>query len=362
MGVSVLGDTAQAWLVAAHASASSGEIVGLVDADAGPGRVALEVRYPDRRRRATIEVVPEPRAADACVIVAAADLDRQHEALASNPSRLAGRIVVLAPGGAGGAVRAAATFAAASVPVPALAEVPGFPVLGAVTGGTATISAVKRHLPIGVLEATDASAVTESVGPYLPDLVLAESVLATSLANTNNVVHPPLAILNAARIDAGVPFRFYRDGLSVAAAQLVEAVDHERLSVTDAVRLERVPIAEWFRRYYGDQGLAGDGIGPMLGTFEAFAESPGPATLRHRYLVDDVRSGLAVIEAVGQRLGLRMPVTAALCEIVSRLVGLDLRAGSADLASELLERGRTAPSSPASRRGVLASAGSRERS
>lgn len=362
MGVSVLGDTEQAWLVAAHASASSGEAVGLVDAGAAPGLVALDVRYPDCRRRASVEVVPAPRDADACVIVAAADLDLQLATLAANVSRLVGRTVVLAPGGAGGAVRAAAVFAAASVPVPALAEVPGFPVLGAVADRTATVSAVKRHLPIGVLEATDASAVTESVGPYLPDLVLTESVLATSLANTNNVVHPPLAMLNAARIDAGVPFRFYRDGLSLAAARLIEAVDHERLSVTDRLGLERVPIDAWFRRYYGDQGLAGDGIGPMLGTFEPFAGSPGPATLRHRYLVDDVGSGLAVLEAVGLRLGLRMPVTAALCEVISRLVGLDLRAGSADLASALLERGGSAPSSPASRGGVLTSAGSRERS
>ena len=362
MGVSVVGDTAQAWLIAAHAGASSGEVIGLVDAEAAPGLVALEVRYPDRVRGATVEVVPEPRVADACVIVAAVDLELQLATLAANASRLDGRAVVLAPGGAGGAVRAAAVFAAASVPVPALAEVPGFPVLGAVADGTARVSAVKRHLPIGVYDPADASAVIDAVGPYLPDLVLTESVLATSLANTNNVVHPPLAMLNAARIDAADPFLFYRDGLSVAAARLIEAVDDERLRVTDALGLEQVPIDGWFRRYYGDQGLAGDGIGSMLGTFEPFATSVGPATLQHRYLVDDVRFGLAVIEAVGLNLGLRLPVTTALCEVISRLVGLDLRAGSAGAAAALLERGRKAPSSPANRPGVLASAGTRERS
>lgn len=362
MSVSVLGDTAQAWLVAAHASASSGEAVGLVDAEISPERVMLDVRYPNGRRPATVELVPSPRDADGCVVIAAADLEQQRAILAANLTRLVGRTVVLSPGGAGGTVRAAAMFAAAGVPVPVLAELPGFPVLGAVAGRTVNVSAVKRHLPIGVLDAADERLVAELVRPYLPDLVRAETVLATSLANTNNVVHPPVAMLNAARIDAGVPFRFFRDGLSAAAARLIESIDRERLSVTDAVGLERIPIDEWFRRFYGDQGLAGEEIGRMLATFEPFAGSRGPTTLRHRYLVDDVRSGLAVIEAIGQQLGLQMPVTAALCEVISTLVGQDLRAGAADLASALLGRGRTAPTSPDTWRGALAPAGTRERS
>jgi opine dehydrogenase len=360
MGVAVLGDHGQAWLVAAHASASSGEAVRLLDARFTRERVTLDVRYPDGLRRATIDLGSELRDADTCVIVAATELDRQRATLVGELARLAGRTVILAPGGAGGSIRASALFEAASMPVPPLAELCGFPVLGAMAGRTVSLTAVKRRLPIGVLDPTDAVRVAESLRAYLPDVVTAESILATSLANTNNVVHPPLAVVNAARIDAGLPFRFYREGLTPAGARLIAAVDGERLRVTDSLGLERVSIVQWFRRFYGDQGLAGDDIGTILGTFQPLAESLGPSSLQHRYLTDDVASGLAVVEAIGQRFGVQMPVTEAVCDVISTLVGGDLRAGAAETAAALLERGRTAPASSDFQRGALASAGSRE--
>lgn len=360
MAVAVLGDNAQAWLVAAHASASSGEAVGLIDAGFPSDRVTIDVRYADRAAVATIELAPRLRDADSCVVVAAAELETQRATTLAALASLAGRSVILAPGGAGGAVGTAALLNRASIPGTSLAELTGFPVLGAIVGRTARISVVKRHLPIGVLDPADSSRVIDAIRAYLPDVEPAASLLATSLANTNNVVHPPLAVLNAARIDAALPFRFYREGLSAAGARLIEAVDGERLSVTDALGLERVSIEEWFRRFYGDQGLAGDDIGTMLGTFRPLAESLGPTSLRHRYLTDDVGSGLAVIEAVGQRLGLRMPVTAAICDIISTLVGHDLRAGAAETASALLDPSPAASTSPDDRVGAFASAGSRE--
>lgn len=360
MAVAILGDNAQAWLVAAHASASSGEAVGLVDAGFPRERVTLDVRYADREAVATIELVPGLRDGDSCVIVAATGLEAQRATALAVLTSLAGRIVILAPGGAGGAVRTAALLSDASIASTPLAELTGFPVLGAIEGRTAKISVIKRHLPIGALDPSHAGRIIGAIGAYLPDVELSENVVATSLANTNNVVHPPLAVLNAARIDAALPFRFYREGLTAAGARLIEAVDAERLSVTDALGLERVSIDEWFHRFYGDQGLAGDDIGSMLGTFRPFAERLGPSSLRHRYLTDDVGSGLAVIEAVGIRLGLRMPVIAAICDVVSTLVGQDLRVGTADTASALLDRGRAASISRGDQVGALASAGSRE--
>jgi len=332
MAVAVLGDNAQAWLLAAHASAASGEPARLVEAGFPTERRSVALRYQDGERAATIDLAPELHDEDTCVIVAASELHRQRAALTASLRRLPGRIVVLVPGGAGGALTAAALFAAESLPVPLLAEVTGFPVLGSIAGRVADIPVIKRGLPIGVLDAGSTVAVTEAVRLYLPDVVPASGVLATSLANTNNVVHPPLAVANAARIESGLPFRFYREGLTPAGARLMEAVDVERLAVTDALGLERVSITDWFRRFYGDQGMAGDDIGAMLGTFGPFAESPGPSHLRYRYLIDDVGSGLAVIEAIALRIGVPSPVISALCSIVSTLAGEDLRAGAAPTA------------------------------
>lgn len=342
MGVAILGDNVQAWLVAAHASASSGEAVRLLSPGWAPERVTLDVRYADHHALATIELGEALGDDDRVVIVAAPEIAQQRSALADAMERLEGRLVVLAPGGAGGSIVAAALIAAAGVPVSALAELTGFPVLGTVAGRTATITLTKRHLPIGVFDQGSREAVVAAIRSYLPDVDLAESVLATSLANTNNVVHPPLAIVNTAQIDSGIPFRFYREGLTPAGARLITAVDRERLAVTDALGLRHVSIEDWFRLFYGDQGLDGDDIGTMLGSFVPLAGSFGPTTVEHRYLVDDVGSGLAVIEAIGLQLGLPMVTTTAVCSAVSVVVGRDLRAGAGAIASATLERGRTA--------------------
>lgn len=365
MSLTVLGDNLQAWLVAAHASVSSGEPVALVAPAFERERLTLDVAYPDAHRVATLELAPElapEHHADRPVIVAAPDMYLQQAALAEALRTLDGCVVVLGPGGVGGAVRAAAMLREAAVAVPVIGELTGFPVLGAMSGRTATITAVKRRLPTSALDAAGTTSLVDSIGRYLPDVVPAQSILATSLANTNHVVHPPLALVNAARIDSGLPFRFYREGLTSAGARLIEAVDRERLSVTDALRLERVPIAAWFRRFYGDQGMAGDDIATMLGTFPPFTDSLGPSTLRHRYLVDDVGSGLAVIEALGRIIGVPMPITAAVCEVASALVGYELGAGATEAADALLMNASSLSSPSDARAGAFASAGNRERS
>lgn len=98
----------------------------------------------------------------------------------------------------------------------------------------------------------------------------------------------------------------------------------------------------------------------MLGTFAPLASSPGPSKTGHRYLTDDVESGLAVIEAVGRQLGLPMVAIGSVCEVVSTIVGCDLRAGAGDIARALLERGWTAPTSSPLQVGALTPAGTRE--
>lgn len=337
MVVAVLGDDAQAWLVAAHASASMGEPVRLVADGAHSETVTFDVAYADAVRPARVVTsagVPD----DVRVgIVAATQLDRGQAILRRSLAELSSRMVVLAPGGAGGAVRAADAFAAAGLPTPVVGELTGFPVLGSIDGRAVTIRLIKRHLPLGVLRATDTSRLAEALAPALPDVVPAANVLATSLANTNTLVHPPLALLNVGRIEDGRPYRFYREAVGPGAARLIRAIDDERLRVTDALGLEHVSVEGWFGRFYGDQGMAGEDIGTMLHEFGPLGESLGPTTLDHRYIRDDVTYGLAVIEAVGRRLGHDLPVTTSVCTALSHVAGVDLRAGADEIARACLD-------------------------
>lgn len=357
MAIVVLGDNPQAWLVAALAGLTSGEPIALTSPGLPADVIELSVSAPGRRGTARVLTGSKlPLDVGDPVVIVAPEIDEGRALASSYLPSLVGRIVVLAPSGAGGAISVADLFDGAGLACPTLAETTGFPALGSMTAGVAEISTVKDGLPIAALQADQTASVVAAMAPYLPRIVATVSILATSLANTNNIVHPPLTLINAARIDAGSSFTFYREGLTRAGTRAVEAVDAERLLVTDRLGLPHVSIAEWFARFYGRQGMAGSDVGEMLGTFPPLAGSQGPTRLRHRYLIDDIGTGLAVIEAVGHELGFDMPVTGAICTVGSQLVDQDLRVGARSLARRLLELAAPANEPPGSGKRLAAHA------
>jgi hypothetical protein len=339
MAIVVLGDSLPAWMMAAQASADSEDVVQLVAPDLSPGTRALVVETLAGRRAARVQTRPDlppvSPLADA-VIVVSDELGRSRDLVSTYLDGLADRLVLLAPGGAGGTVLAQQRFVERGLTPPILGETTGLPVLGSLQDGVAVVTSRKHGLPIGAARTDAAATLVHAFGHVLPGATAASSILATSLANTNSIVHPGLAIANAARIEGGVPFRFYREGLTAAGVRLIEAVDTERLEVTDALGLEHVPVTTWFDRFYGHMGIAGSDIGEMLRTFAPFDKSQAPTSMHHRYVVDDIGSGLAIIEALGLELGFEMATIGALCTIGSQIVGLDLRAGAASTAARLL--------------------------
>ncbi len=78
------------------------------------------------------------------------------------------------------------------------------------------------------------------IGPELeelyPGLVRSATVLEAGLNNANPIIHPPITILNAARIEVeGDNMFFYRDGVSPTVARLIRKLDEERMALLRAL-------------------------------------------------------------------------------------------------------------------------------
>ena len=93
---------------------------------------------------------------------------------------------------------------------------------------------------------------------------------------------------------------------------------------------------DWFATFYGDQGYEGRDLFDGLATFPPLEGSLGPATVEHRYLVDDVRYGIAVYEALGSALDVATPVISAVVTTLCAATGSDLRDAAPTLAALLL--------------------------
>lgn len=307
MVVAVLGDV-QAVPVAAYAAAMSGAPVHVVCTDA----TSVEEVDHDGEVRA-VEVLPtgELPAGQLEAVIMVAESRRLRDLLEPIAAQLAGVPLLLAPGGFGGVLRVLDWYAEWKLEPPLVAEATGFPVSGVVAGSRLTTRILKRRLPCASTGPEQTAYLVGLFSRFLPELE-ASDLVTTSLSNTNHMIHPGVVLLNAARVDNGEPFRFYREGISPALSSLLEAVDAERVAVAERVGAEALSVREWMLRFYADEGMAGPTIVDCLATFEPFDQVSGPTTLDYRYLVDDVPFGLAQWSLLARELGLPTPQMEAL--------------------------------------------------
>ena len=195
---------------------------------------------------ATTDLAEAVRGADAIMVCTQA---LTHERVARELAPLVGpgQLVILNPGSTGGALQLAHVWRSAGV-----AEPPPIAEFHTLTYGCRARGAeVSVSLKVGapILYATlPARAAGEWAGDLeamFPSLVRAADVLEVGLNNGNPVVHPPITILNAARIEnEGAAMLFYADGMSPAAAGLIRALDEERMALLRALGYPATPEPE----------------------------------------------------------------------------------------------------------------------
>jgi opine dehydrogenase len=163
------------------------------------------------------------------------------------------------------------------------------------------------------------------LGPELeaayPGLVRGASVLEAGLNNGNPVIHPPIALLNAARFEnEGHKVFFYRDGVSPTVARLIEKLDGERMALLRALGYPAQPDPVTSV----EQGYA-----TSTDYFECYAKGPvfaeftSPNTLDHRYFHEDVGMGLVMFCSLGGLLGVPTPACQAIVQMGSIISGID---------------------------------------
>jgi opine dehydrogenase len=148
--------------------------------------------------------------------------------------------------------------------------------------------------------------------PLLPTLAPARSVLHTGLANLGAILHPAITLLNAERIEAGVCFDFYREGVTPAVAATLAAADAERLRVARAYAVRACSLQQWVAAAYGHH--AETVLAAVAGN-PTYAGIKAPSTLDHRYLLEDVPTGLIPMLELGSAAGLTLPTLTRLVDL-----------------------------------------------
>ena len=170
------------------------------------------------------------------------------------------------------------------------------------------IHAEKRWVMVSALDPQATESLMSVVGEVHSQAHAAASTMEIALANLNPVIHPPITLLNAGRIDAGQGFSLYGDGVGMSVASLIDALDRERVTLAAGLGVPAVSLHEWVERAYGVRADDTSALFEELDR-EVYGGLLAPASLDTRYLTEDVPLGLAVTVELAAEAGIDVPVT-----------------------------------------------------
>jgi opine dehydrogenase len=230
------------------------------------------------------------------------------------------QLVIVNPGSTGGSLEFAQIFRTLGlVKLPTLVETSTL-TYGCRAHGASVNIAVK---PTRVLYGTLPGSAMNHVGPELetlyPGLVRGASVLHAGLNNGNPVIHPPIALLNGARIEnEGPAMKFYKDGVSPSVARLIRLLDEERMALLEALGYPAQPEP---------LTCVQQGYAESEDYFECYSRGPGfigfnsPENLDNRYFHEDIGMGLVMLSCLGDFLGVPTPTCRAFIDMGQLIMG-----------------------------------------
>jgi opine dehydrogenase len=186
----------------------------------------------------------------------------------------------------------------------------------------------KRWLQIATFPGDRISAVFSLLSQLFPQAVAAPNILYTGFTNANAMLHVANCVANAGRIESGDSYKFYAEGVTPAVARLYEAINAERVAVAAALGASVPSLADWFDRVYGVreatfvetcQRLTYNSDGPYQATGT-------PKSLDHKFITEDVPTGLIPMSEIGAAAGVKTPAIDALVEVVRGMTGKDFAA------------------------------------
>ncbi len=264
------------------------------------------------------------------IVIVAPSVGHEYLGKKLAPHLTDGQVIFLNPGHTGGSLHLATVLRSSGVRAKVkICETVTLTYICRFTG-LARVEIYRRTADLGcaAFPGKFATELVAQISEVYPNIILAANVLETGMSNINALMHPAGMVGNAARIERGLgDFYFYRDGITPAIADVIVAVDEERLKVAERLGLRPLSFVEIFYR----AGLTSEGARSSGSVYQAIRESgpnrtiKSPKTLDHRYLHEDVGYGLVPMAELARWVGVETPVINGLIAIASRMNRIDYR-------------------------------------
>lgn len=150
----------------------------------------------------------------------------------------------------------------------------------------------------------------------------AKNLLHTSLENIGAIFHPCVILFNAAAIERGSLFYFYRE-MTPTIADFIQKVDAERLAIGKAYNIDLISATEWVS--YAYPGTTGSTLCEKMKNNPAYYDILAPTTIYTRQLMEDIPTGLCPMSELGKLAGVNVCLMDSIIDICSSLLNVDFR-------------------------------------
>lgn len=194
--------------------------------------------------------------------------------------------------------------------------------------GRLFLKSVKSEMNLAAIPAADTGRVIERLRPEFPQFYPVDSVIETSLNNSNPIMHAPITLFNFTRTENGEEFGYYSAGASPCVVSFIERADEERCAVIRAMGATPIPCLDIINSFWSDR------YGTLLSAIRnnpAYMSGKGPKTLEYRYITEDIPYGIVPITQLGAALGVPTPYLDALLTCYRGLLGDRFPAASPDV-------------------------------
>jgi len=253
-----------------------------------------------------------------------------HEAYAKAlaPYLRAGDLILMNPGHTGGALHFSRVLRNLDVPQPIIVcETNTLSYISRIVEpGKVKVSSYDKSVLFSVLPGRFQEKAVAKVSHFFPSMVPVESVFVTSLSNINAICHPAGMILNAGWIEnTDGNFRFYYDGITPTVAKVIDELDQERMRIGKKLGVELMNFSELFYSV----GSTSREAALANSAYQACQDSEPnkfiktPERLDHRYMHEDINSGILPMSFLGRLAGIPTPVIDAFIELACVLMDRD---------------------------------------
>jgi opine dehydrogenase len=191
--------------------------------------------------------------------------------------------------------------------------------------GLVACMGIKDQLPVAALPSSRTQDFLDKVKPVFPQFVATDNVWLTSVNNLNPIVHPPMVLLNAGRIEStgGKGWNLYADGATESVTKVMLAMDEERMSLVRPISKNGLPFKESFEKLYEKYSVGRKTLSETLRLSPIHSAFPAPSSIDTRYINEDLPFGLAPWSSIGHMWGLPTPNIDAVIQIASTMLGID---------------------------------------